>query len=210
MTPKKESVNHLPKSIRKVIDELSRLPGIGPKSAGRLAFYLVKRPRSQAEQLGDALRSLHEQLVFCSACYNIAESDPCTICADANRDRSVVAVVEQPLDTVALDKTDFRGLYHVLGGVISPIDGVGPENLRVAELLERIKNRPEIKELIIATNPSLEGEATALYLQQQIKQAGLKIQLTRIAHGLPVGGDLEYADAVTLGRAMEGRRVLSA
>lgn len=203
-------MNLLPKSIRKVIDELSRLPGIGPKSAGRLAFYLVKRPRSQSEQLGDAVRSLHEQLIFCSECFNIAESDPCAICSDASRDRSLVAVVEQPLDTVALEKTEFKGLYHVLGGVISPIDGVGPENLRLRELLDRIKTHDEIKELIVATNPSLEGEATALYLQQQIKQAGLKVHLSRIAHGLPVGGDLEYADAVTLGRAMEGRRALGA
>ncbi len=202
-------MNHLPKSIRKVIDELSKLPGIGPKSAGRLAFYLVKRPRTQAEQLGSALTALHEQLVFCSRCFNIAEADPCTICADASRDQATVTVVEQPLDTVALEKTEYRGLYHVLGGAISPIDGIGPENLRLRELLERIKTDPQIKELIIATNPSLEGEATALYLRQQIKQAGLKVQLTRIAHGLPVGGDLEYADAVTLGRAMEGRRALT-
>lgn len=203
-------MNHLPKSIRKVIDELSRLPGIGPKSAGRLAFYLVKRPRAQSEQLGTALTNLHEQLIFCSQCFNITESDPCTICSDASRDRSIVAVVEQPLDTVALEKTEFKGLYHVLGGVISPIDGVGPENIRLRELLERIKNNPKIKELIVATNPSLEGEATALYIQQQINQAGIKINLTRIAHGLPVGGDLEYADAVTLGRAMDGRRTLGA
>jgi len=200
----------LPKSIRKVIDELSKLPGIGPKSAGRLAFYLVKRPRSQSEQLGEAVRALHEQLVFCSECYNIAEADPCLICADANRDRSMVAIVEQPLDTVALEKTEFNGLYHVLGGVISPIDGVGPENLRIRELLARLQTKPEIKELIVATNPSLEGEATALYLQQQLRQAGLTVHLTRIAHGLPVGGDLEYADAVTLGRAIEGRRTLAA
>ncbi|MBI4185450.1 recombination protein RecR [Candidatus Berkelbacteria bacterium] len=199
-------MRHLPKSIRSVIDELSKLPGIGPKSAGRLAFYLVRQPRAQSELLGDAVRKLHEHLVTCSVCCTIAESSPCSICTDRTRDQSVIAVVEQPLDTVALEKTDFRGRYHVLGGAVSPIDGIGPENLRIRELIERLQSDLTIKELILATNPSLEGEATALYIRQQIGEAGLTVGLTRIAHGLPVGGDLEYADAVTLTRAMEGRR----
>lgn len=202
-------MRHLPKSIQRVIEELSKLPGIGPKTAGRLVFYLVKQPASQAELLGDSIRTLHTNLKFCSECFNITEADPCAICTDARRDRSVLAVVESPLDTVALEKTDFQGCYHVLGGVVSPIDGVGPENLRIRELIERLQSDPAIKELILATNPSLEGEATALYIQKQLAESGSKVAITRIAHGLPVGGDLEYADAVTLSRAMEGRRAYS-
>ncbi|MBI4022851.1 recombination protein RecR [Candidatus Berkelbacteria bacterium] len=202
-------MRHLPKSIQRVMEELGKLPGIGPKSAGRLAFYLVKRPREQAELLGDAIRHLHETIRFCSTCFNLTEADPCLICTDQHRDAALLCVVEQPLDTVALEKTEFNGRYHVLGGAISPIDGIGPAQLRLRELIERLKRDPAIKELVIATNPSLEGEATALYLQKQITEAGLKIQITRIAHGLPMGGDLEYADAVTLTRAMEGRRAYS-
>ncbi|MBI2590033.1 recombination protein RecR [Candidatus Berkelbacteria bacterium] len=200
-------MNHLPKSIQRVIEELSKLPGIGGKTAGRLAFYLVRQPPSQSERLGQALIELRTQLKFCSNCFNITELDPCSICANARRDQTLLCVVEQPLDTVALEKTEYQGLYHVLGGVISPIEGVSPDQLRIRELIIRLESSSRIKELIIATNPSLEGEATALYLQKLIADQGLKkIKLSRIAHGLPVGGDLEYADAVTLTRAIEGRR----
>lgn len=202
-------MRHLPKSIRRVIEELSKLPGVGPKTAGRLAFYLVKQPRSQSELLGDSLRNLHEQLRWCSTCFSVTEDDPCPICVDQGRDRSLLCVVEAPLDTVALEKTEFNGRYHVLGGVLSPIDGIGPEQLRVRELVTRLQGDSNIKELIIATNPSLEGEATALYITKLVTEAGLSVEISRIARGLPVGGDLEYADAVTLTRALEGRRAFS-
>jgi len=202
-------MRHLPKSIRRVIEELSKLPGVGPKTAGRLAFYLVKQPRSQAELLGDALRTLHAQLRWCSTCFSVTEDDPCPICADQSRDQTLLCVVEAPLDTVALEKTEFNGRYHVLGGVLSPIDGIGPEQLRVRELVTRLQHDSRIKELIIATNPSLEGEATALYITKLVAEAGLDVAISRIARGLPVGGDLEYADAVTLTRALEGRRAFS-
>src|SRR3990167_4417905 len=171
-------MRHLPKSIQRVIEELSKLPGIGTKTAGRLAFYLVKQPASQSEAFGDALRTLHEQLRWCSTCFSVTETDPCPICADESRDPSLLCVVEQPLDTVALEKTEFRGRYHVLGGVLSPIDGIGPDDLRIRELIERLQNNPAIKELILATNPSLEGEATALYLTKQIQEAGLTVEIS--------------------------------
>lgn len=195
----------LPKSIQKAIDALSRLPGIGPKTAGRLVFYLIKQSDAEVGVIGEAIRSLKQDLVFCQSCYNIADQDPCPICREPQRDRGVICVVEEPLDTVAVEKTDFMGLYHVLGGAISPIDGVNPDNLRIKELVERVKNNPDLKELIIATNPSLEGEATAIYIQNLITNLGLKVVITRIAHGLPIGGDLEYADSLTLTRALEGR-----
>ena len=200
-------MKHLPKSLQRVIEEFSKLPGIGQKSAGRLAFHLVRQGPRSSESLGRAVAELHEHLKFCSTCFNITEEDPCPICSDERRDATLLCVVEQPLDTVALEKTGFAGRYHVLGGAISPIDGIGPGELRIDDLLRRLESNTEITELILATNPSLEGEATALYIQKQIDELGVKrLTISRIAHGLPVGGDLEYADAVTLSRALEGRR----
>ena len=193
----------LPKSVRNVVEEFSRLPGIGPKSAQRLAIYLLHSPQSRVGALGDAISKLKDNVVFCEECWNISESDPCEICSSSQRDKSSVCVVEQILDVVALEKTsEFNGVYHVLHGVLSPIDSIGPDQLKVAELLARVK-KGGVSEVILATNPSLEGEATALYLQKQLMDFGVKI--TRIARGLPVGGDLEYADEVTLSRALAGR-----
>lgn len=198
----------LPKSVEKAIEEFSKLPGIGPKSASRLVFHLIRQHQSSSQLLGDALNNLHNSLIFCSQCFNIADADPCPVCADQSRDSNVICVVEQPLDAVALERTEFNGRYHILGGSISPIDGIGPDNLNIKPLFRRLKDNPGVSELIIATNPTMEGEATALYLQQQLNELGLKPKVTRIAHGLPVGGDLEYADAVTLTRAIEGRQTL--
>lgn len=204
----------LPKSIQKTIDEFSKLPGIGPKTAARLTFYLLTKSEADVKNFGRTISSLREGLKFCSECYNIAETDPCAICADKTRDRAILCVVEEPLDIIALEKTDYKGLYHVLGGVISPIDGVGPENLRISQLLQRLKQK-NFKEIIMATDPSLEGEATASYINDELeklrKSDKIKkdLRITRIARGLPVGGDLEYADEVTLSRALEGRRKYS-
>jgi len=194
----------LPDSVQNLIDEFGKLPGIGPKTASRLAFYLLTKSDQDVESLGQAVTNLKKNLVICSTCFNIGEKSPCDICADPKRDKSKLMVVEEPLDVVALNKTGFDGLYHVLGGVISPIDGIGPENLRIKELLAKLKKNG-IKEVILATDPSLEGEATAMYIAKQIIKEGLKNKVTRIARGLPVGGDLEYADEITLTRALEGR-----
>jgi recombination protein RecR len=195
----------LPKSINQAIEELSRLPGIGPKSAARIVFYLLSKPSSDVKELGKSIEMLKENLKTCSVCFNWAEDDPCEICKSDSRDQSVLCVVEEPLDVVALERAGFKGVYHVLGGVISPINGIGPDDLRIAELIERIrKNSDKIKEVILATNPSLEGEATAVYIAERIKSP--KIKITRLARGLPVGGDLEYADELTLSRSLEGRR----
>ncbi|MBI4231589.1 recombination protein RecR [Candidatus Peregrinibacteria bacterium] len=192
----------LPKSVRSLIEELSKLPGIGPKSAQRLAIHLLHSPDMRVESLGDAVKGLKAGVVFCKRCWNIGESEPCDICSDAGRDKSIICVVEEVLDVVALEKTgDFNGLYHVLHGALSPVDGVGPDQLKITELLARIGDG--VNEVILATNPSLEGEATALYIQKHLKNFDLRV--TRIARGLPVGGDLEYADEVTLSRALTGR-----
>jgi len=199
--------------VQDLIDELGRLPGVGPKSAQRIAFHLLKLPRDDALRLARSISEVKERVSFCRRCFNIAEGSPdrrgadgpeCGICSDPRRDSRVVCVVEEPRDIVAVEKTgEFKGRYHVLQGAISPIDGIGPDQLRVKELLVRIE--PEgIEEIILCTNPNLEGEATALYLGRLIKPAGIKV--TRIASGMPVGGDLEYADELTLGRALEGRR----
>jgi recombination protein RecR len=196
----------LPKSIVNLIEQFGKLPGIGPKTASRLTFYLLSKSEYDLGLLGDAVSDLKKNLKYCSECFNIAETDPCEICADSRRDKSKVMVVEEPLDVVAMSKTDYSGIYFCLGGVISPIDGVGPENLRIAEFLAKIEKSPEIKEVILATDPSLEGEATSMYLDSQITKKGFKIKVTRIARGLPVGGDLEYADEITLMRALEGRK----
>ncbi len=193
-----------PEPVARLIEAFAQLPGIGPKSASRLTFYLLRRPAEQAETLADALRDLKQKIVFCGVCYNITEASPCTVCSDEGRDRSMVCVVEEPLDVVAIDRTgEYRGLYHVLHGAISPVDGIGPDELRVNELLARIRANP-VREVLLATNPNLEGEATAMYLARLLQPLGMRV--TRLARGLPVGGDLEYADAVTLGRALEGRR----
>lgn len=204
-------MKHLPQSVQRAIDAFAKLPGIGPKTAGRLVFHLIRQPTSLSEQLGEAIGTLRSNLTFCPVCFTITDQTPCVICADTDRDQKVICVVEQPLDTVALEATGFRGRYHVLGGAISPIDGIHPEQLRIRELPERLVSESEVRELILATNSSLEGEATALYIQkvldEQLQPERRKqLAITRIAHGLPVGSDLEYADAVTLSRALEGRR----
>lgn len=196
----------LPKSLQNLIDELSKLPGIGPKSAARLAFYLLTKPDVDVVNLGESISNLKKNLKYCSKCFNITEEEICRICSDDKRNQSLLAVVEEPLDIIALEKSDgFAGIYHVLGGAISPIDGIGPEDLRISQLITRISN-DGMEEIILATNPSLEGEATASYIKDQISKKGIKISVTRIARGLPVGGDLEYADEVTLRRSLEGRR----
>lgn len=192
--------------VAKLIDELGRLPGVGPKSASRLAYYLLRAPREQALGLAEAILEVKERIILCSRCFNITEADPCNICQDVTREQGIICVVEEPLDVLALDRTgEFRGLYHVLHGAISPVDGIGPDRLRIRELIERVTNeRPE--EVILATNPNIEGDATAMYIARQLSASGVSI--SRPASGLPVGGDLEYADEITLGRALVGRRTL--
>jgi recombination protein RecR len=190
--------------IQDLIDELSRLPGIGPKSAQRLAFYVVKAPAQDAKRLADALVAAKERMRFCRECYCVSEGDLCRICRDPGRDASVICVVEESKDQAAIEKAGvIKGRYHVLGGAISPLEGIGPDDLRVQELLDRVA-RDHVQEVILATNPNLEGNATAMYVAALLKPAGITV--TRLASGLPVGGDLEYADEVTLGQALEGRR----
>ncbi len=192
--------------IQELIDELGKLPGIGPKSAQRIAFHIVQSERVDINHLVDVLRLVKEKVRFCSKCFNVAEEEDCKICRDPRRDNTTICVVEESKDVIAIERTrEFKGKYHVLGGAISPIDGIGPEQLRIRELLTRLSDA-NISEIIIATDPNLEGEATATYLARTIKPLGIKI--SRLASGLPVGGDLEYADEVTLGRAFEGRRSL--
>lgn len=190
--------------VQDLIDELGRLPGIGPKSAQRIAFHLLKLPSADALRLADSIVVVKERISFCQTCFNISEGPSCGICSDERRESGVVCVVEDPRDIVAVEKTgEYRGRYHVLQGAISPIEGIGPDQLRVKELLTRME--PEsITEVILCTNPNIEGEATAMYLGRLLKPLGIRV--TRIASGLPVGGDLEYADELTLGRALEGRR----
>jgi recombination protein RecR len=194
--------------IQELIDELGRLPGIGPKSAQRIAFHIVQTATYDPSRLGQVLSEVREKVRFCSVCGNVAEGDLCAICRDPRRDLAIICVVEEAKDVVAIERTrEFRGRYHVLGGAISPIDGIGPEQLRITELMSRLSDG-SVHEVIIATNPNLEGEATASYLGRLlVPQPGLRV--SRLASGLPVGGDLEYADEVTLGRAFEGRRVIS-
>jgi len=194
--------------VQELIDQLGRLPGVGPKSAQRIAFYLLKLPKEDAERLANAIVEVKARISFCRRCWNVAEGELCDMCSDTRRDPTIVCVVEEPRDIVAVEKTqEFHGLYHVLQGAISPIEGIGPEQLRVKELLTRVDTEG-IKEVILCTNPNLEGEATAMYLARLLKPLGLSV--TRIASGLPVGGDLEYADELTLGRALEGRREVEA
>ena len=190
--------------IQDLIDELSRLPGIGPKSAQRLAFYMVKAPSDDARRLAEAIVAAKERVRFCRECFSVAEGELCRICRDPGRDLAVICVVEEPKDQAAVEKAGvIKGRYHVLGGAISPLEGIGPDDLRVQELLDRVA-RNGVREVILATNPNLEGNATAMYVAGLLKPLGLKV--TRLASGLPVGGDLEYADEVTLGQALEGRR----
>jgi len=190
--------------IQDLIDELGRLPGVGPKSAQRIAFHIIQSDRVDVTRLAEILKTVKERVKFCTICGNISEEELCRICKDPRRDNSSICVVEESKDVLAIEKTrEFKGKYHVLGGAISPIDGVGPENLRIKELMTRLA-QTQINEVIIATDPNLEGEATATYLTRLIKPLGVKV--SRLASGLPVGGDLEYADEITLGRAFEGRR----
>jgi recombination protein RecR len=194
-----------PKAVQRLIDEFARLPGIGPKSASRLTFFLLRGDSQQPRDLAAALVELKEQTRFCSVCYNITDAgvDPCPICADPARQTGLLCIVEEPLDVLAIERTrEFKGRYHVLHGVISPVEGVGPEDLKIRELVARLRTEP-IKEVILATNISLEGEATAMYVQKQLATFGVRV--TRLARGLPVGGDLEYADETTLARALQGR-----
>ncbi|MGA2521265.1 MAG: recombination mediator RecR [Acidimicrobiales bacterium] len=194
--------------LQNLVDELGRLPGIGPKSAQRIAFHMLKVAPEDAMRLAEAIVAVKERITLCPRCFNVAEGDLCTICADARRDATVLCVVEDPRDIVAVEKTqEFRGRYHVLHGALNPIEGVGPDQLRVRELLTRLEDET-VTEIILCTNPNLEGEATAMYLARLLKPLGLNV--TRIASGLPVGGDLEYADELTLGRALEGRRQVDA
>ena len=190
--------------VDNLIAQLSRLPGVGTRTAQRLAFHILRVPKEEAFALADAIREVKERIGFCRECGNLTEEELCTICADARRDRSIICVVEQPADLLSVERThEYRGVYHVLGGAISPLDGIGPEDLRVQELLDRVQ-RDGVTEVILATNPNLEGNATAMYVAALLKPSGVKV--TRLASGLPVGGDLEYADEVTLGQALEGRR----
>ncbi|MFY9305072.1 MAG: recombination mediator RecR [Rhodoluna sp.] len=193
--------------IQELIDELGRLPGVGPKSAQRIAFYLLQADEDQAKRLAEVLTEVKERVRFCEQCGNVAEAELCNICRDPRRSKASICVVEESKDVQAIERTrEFKGLYHVLGGAISPIEGIGPDNLRIKELVSRLAD-PEIKEVIIATDPNLEGEATATYLTRMLSPMGITI--SRLASGLPVGGDLEYADEITLGRAFEGRRTVS-
>lgn len=195
--------NFLPKSIRALIEEFSKLPGIGPKSAQRLAMHLLHSPENRVKDLGEAVIGLKTNVTFCETCWNIAEQNPCRVCTDDSRNKSMICVVEEVLDANAIEKTgQYNGLYHVLHGVLSPIDGIGPDQLKIEALIKRLKDG-DVSEVILATNPSLEGETTALYIQRQLHNFDIKI--TRIARGLPIGGDLEYADEVTLSKALNGR-----
>lgn len=189
--------------IAKLIEEFSKLPGIGKRSAERLAFHILKMPKENVERFSKTLVNAKEKIRFCPECQSLTDTVPCSICSDAKRDKSVICVVENPKDVIAMEKTkEFSGVYHVLHGVISPIDGIGPDDIKIKELLLRTKDN-NVKEIIMATNPSIEGEATAMYISNLFKNFGIKV--TRIAHGLPVGGELEYADEITLTRALEGR-----
>ena len=195
------------KSIEKLIKELSKLPGIGPRSAERIALFILKYPYKEAKALSSAIEDVKEKTSYCQICYNLSEGDLCRICADANRDRSIICVVEKPTDVAAIEKThDYKGLYHVLGGKLSPLDGIGPDKLKINELVRRVDSE-KIKEVIIATSSDTEGETTCLYIVRVLKPK--KVKLTRLAQGLPVGGDIEYVDEITLGKAIEGRKEIN-
>lgn len=201
----------LPRAVRRLIEKFERLPGIGPKSAQRLVFYLLHNPDHELQDFAERLTALKRDTVVCSQCHNVSESDPCEICGDSTRDQSILCVVEQPLDVLAIERSDtFTGRYHVLHGAISPLNNIGPEQLYLRDILKRLDG---VTELIIATNPTMEGEATSLYVNELIKQEGggrvhPELKITRIGHGLPIGADIEYADGVTIARALEGRRAV--
>lgn len=205
---------NLPRPVRKLIESFERLPGVGPKTAQRLTFYLLHVPQNQLDEFAQSLTSLKKETVLCSRCFNVAETDPCSICQDNRRDQGVICVVEQPLDVLALEKTGhYQGLYHVLHGAISPLNNIGPDELYINQFISRVKksvqNGKAIKEVILATNPNMEGEATAMFIANKIREilnSKFKILISRLGQGLPTGGDLEYADEVTLSRALEGRR----
>lgn len=198
------SIQSTVEPVARLIDELNKLPGIGPKSAARLAFYLLKSPKEQTQALAEAIIDMKDRIIFCSVCFNITEGDPCPICQDATRDRTKICVVEEPLDVIAIERTnDFKGLYHVLHGALNYMEGITPQQLKIEELLKRAK-AAEVDEVILATNATTEGDATAMLINRQLAKLG--VRTTRIARGLPMGGDLEYADEVTLSRALEGRR----
>ena len=198
------------KPIQALIESFQKLPGVGPKSAQRLTYYLLHVPQSQLDDFAESVARLKKDTVLCSICKNVSETDPCSICGDPGRDHSQVLVVEQPLDILAFEKTGrFRGIYHVLHGVISPLENIGPDEIYVEQLLDRVKGKgQEIKEIIIATNPTMEGEATSMYLTKQLKAKSEKLKVTRLGMGIPTGADLEYADETTLTQALEGRREL--
>ncbi len=196
----------LPKAVTKLIEQFERLPGIGPKSAQRLVFYLLHNPEEEIERFAQRLKAIKTETVTCSNCHNIAEHDPCRICEDQTRDHSLLCVVEQPLDLIAIESSDkYHGLYHVLHGAIDPLNNIGPDQIYLKQILQRLDG---VEELILATNPTMEGEATALYISELIQDSGrfADIKITRIGHGLPIGSDIEYADGVTIARALEGRR----
>jgi recombination protein RecR len=193
-----------PEPVTRLIEAFSQLPGIGPKTASRLTFYLLRRPAEQALALADAVKELKQKVVFCTSCFNITEASPCAVCRDEGRDRTTICVVEEPLDVLAIERTgEYRGLYHVLHGALSPVEGIGPDELRIDELVARARARV-VKEVLLATNPNLEGEATGMYIARLLQP--LNVRVTRLARGLPVGGDLEYADTITLSRALQGRQ----
>ena len=202
----------IPRAILNLIDSFERLPGIGPKTAQRLSFYLLHVPQTELDEFSQSLSNLKKNTVLCSICKNVGESDPCFICSDGHRDRSIILVVEQPLDVLAFEKTGrYNGLYHVLHGSINPLENIGPDEIFIEELLKRLrstsaKNSDMVNEVIIATNPTMEGDATAMYLSKKIKNNNLKLKITRLGMGIPTGADLEYADEVTLREAIEGRR----
>jgi recombination protein RecR len=200
-------VAYYPEPVARLIEAFQRLPGIGPKTAQRLTFYMLKRPPDEVRELGDALLAVKQKITYCRICFNVTDEDPCRICSDPRRDAHVICVVEEPNDLLAMERTgEYRGRYHVLLGALSPLDGIGPDDLKIRELLARLEGH-ETTEIILATNPNVEGEATALYLAKLLRPHAVRI--TRIARGLPVGGDLEYADQVTLSKALEGRREIS-
>ena len=196
-------MSQVPRSIQNLIEAFERLPGIGPKTAQRLTFYLLHSPIEEARALAKAVIEMKEKTVLCSICLNIGEQDPCDICSDLTRDKTLIAVVENPLDVLSLERASFKGLYHVLHGVISPLENIGPSELHIRELLPRLKDGA-VKEIILSTNPTMEGEATAMYIGRLLTPLGVKV--TRIGRGLPVGGDIEYADETTISRALEGRK----
>lgn len=196
----------IPRSVESLIESFEKLPGIGPKTASRLTFYLLHVPQTQLDQFSQAIVNLKNHTVFCSNCFNIGETDPCIICSDDTRDHSLVCVVEQPIDILSMEKTNkMNGVYHVLHGAINPLENIGPDEIRIFELVKRLM-KGKIKEVVLATNTNMEGEATAMYIARELKTQNIKCKISRLAHGLPVGGDLEYADEQTLSQALENRK----